>query len=245
MNREHRHQLNGLVLVAAFVASASPAIAGTIDLSYAGGGRGQNVRITHAGAPQGQSVFAGQLRWNILNVSPDTAWLVSDDFRTYCIDLAQSVSRSSRTYTVTDPVLAPMSAPMGDDKARLLRNMFSGAGSTIFNGAVSNTDAAAFQLAVWDIVSDYRVDSVGYGLGLGSGDFTARGSNGGTLSDSVQGRYADFIAQAVREESRDTRLVALTNPDAQDQITIIPAPASAALLCMAGIVMARRRRAGV
>lgn len=236
-------------VAAAFVGTtvallAPSASAGRVDLRFEGLGQGREVRIALDG--DASRVFAGQLRWTMLGVSPDVPWLITPDLRTYCIEPAQSVDRSAPTYTLGGLGSGPFghSGPshLTPDAAAAIRNLAGAAGAAIMTRNFSDTDAAAFQLALWEIATDYSAVTGPGSLDLGAGRFIATAPNGGELPSTVRSRYADFVAAVTTAAPQDFGLTALMSASSQDQLTVIPSPAGAGLLCMGAMWMMRRRR---
>lgn len=87
-----------IIAIAGIGAFASFASAGpTVDVKFLGTGAGQTVTMTLNG--NSTNVFAGQLKHQLSNASSGFSWL-NGIHLTYCTDLAQYVTSSTKTYTI-------------------------------------------------------------------------------------------------------------------------------------------------
>ncbi|MBL1216822.1 MAG: hypothetical protein D8M59_04935 [Planctomycetes bacterium] len=150
------------------------------------------------------------------------------EFITFCIEVTQNIGYGNEyEFIVADPSDAPIpGSGMGDAKALLMAELFGRHYSDSFN----NDDAYSFQAAVWEIVMDD-------GLALDDGDFRIR--NGGAALDTAQ----DWL-DSLDGTGQTMQLAAMTSASVQDQLFIVPSPASG-MLAAAGLLLVgtRRRRA--
>lgn len=224
--------------------TGSAALADTVDVRFLGTNRGQNVRI-HLNSNQ-TNVFAGQLRHELSNGTGIGAALAGQ-WITYCTDLTQYVTNTARTYTITDIAAMP-TPPMGEAKAQAIANMYDFAAGA-HTALDANSDfTAAFQIAVWEIVTDYAPAQGAASLNVTTGVFRATRTNGNALSSLIGGHLADLFGAIGGNASRD-HLVGLTHGSAQDQLlelpaSIIPLPGAAPLAAagLFGLAASRRRR---
>ncbi|HZL36875.1 MAG TPA: hypothetical protein VFC78_16260 [Tepidisphaeraceae bacterium] len=144
----------------------------------------------------------------------------NNTFYTFCIEITQDIGfNGTYDYTLTPLEAAPKpgdayegTGGMGSVKATLLRELWG----TDISQVTDATTAAEFQVAVWKIV---------YASGTGSNlDFSALFVN--SVSDSLNTTAQSWI-NALTPNSKQANLIALSNPDAQDQITVVtPLPSS-------------------
>jgi len=174
-------------------------------------------------------------------------------FKAFCIELTQTVA-DGVLFDIMDVEDGPLpglnvpgeglEGPMGMSKADLIRELWGRNYLDLFDGDFGEQadKAAAFQIAVWEIVYDDGVE-------LDAGDFQAQDLE----DDEVD------LAQAWLDELDGTgplamNLIALTNdedPDGegplpghrQDQLTMVPEPGTLGLLALGILGALRRRRA--
>ncbi|MCX5660986.1 MAG: hypothetical protein NTW19_14960 [Planctomycetota bacterium] len=230
--------------VTAYLNNVNPA--GTLSVSFDGG------------SSYDTTPYVGAINWT--NVTTDTTNTAVKNFITkpggflsFCIEGQQNVYiHQNATWTLSTLGAAPNTSPMGTDRAARLTEFW---GRHIAQVTDSLT-AAAFQLAVWEIVSDSPASHVGAFVSSFVPSFTAgttRAKNpnpagiinlaSSWITDSVNGlggsaSYANY------------QLYALSSPGLQDQIfgiqtVVVPVPASfpAGMACLAvmGVVAIRRR----
>jgi hypothetical protein len=189
------------------------------------------VGVTLGGQSMGQ-VIAGPEQWHRLGGSE----ALGDNFTSFCIELTQDTWDDA---VFTFEIGAPESVPPpgvslagtggGMSKADYLRKLWALHAGQVVDG----TTGAAFQTAVWDIV--YDADFT-----LSAGNFRATG----TATTLAQTWLTDVKNSQVAYTAPN--LVALTNPEGQDQITVAPVPLPSAalggLVVLAGMGLGRVRR---
>lgn len=232
--------------IAAIAISAGAASADTVRMQFNSVGSGRNVQMTIGSSSF--NCFAGQLVHTFSNGNGAAAGLTGNMI-TFCSDLTQSVSTgSAATYTVTGIQNLPVTsgyAAMGNSKKQAIYDMYAAAGGQQM-GADADM-AAAFQLAIWEVIYDYT-GSAG-SLNLSSGQVKAKNTNGATLSAGVANKAA-LLFSAIGANVAQTGLMGLSNATCQDQILqtlqLVPVP-TAALAGLTGLggwmVMRRRMRA--
>lgn len=229
-----------LIAAAIIAAASSVASADVINVRYLGHGSGRSVEIQSPGIDG--DVFAGQLRHELSGATGASAQY-NGTWLTYCTDLFQYVSSSTRAFELVPLPVVPGSAPMGVEKAEAIQRLYTFAeGDQLLAGA-SNDLACAFQLAVWEIVCDYNPSQANFGLNMTSGSFRAARTDGSPLWSGVTSHLTNFF-DAVKIESMPlTSVVAVTSGTYQDQIIPIPTPGAVALAGLGGLCLLRRRRA--
>jgi hypothetical protein len=228
-------------LAAATLATiASFASADVVTMKFVGTGAGQNVKWKLNGGSE-QSTFAGQLRHSITGGTGVGAdWI--GDHNLYCTDLFQYVAGSYSTFNIVTPDVAPGSSPMGADRAQALYDVFSVFTDSAMISGIGNEFAAAFQVAIWEIVTDYNAGVGISSINVDSGNFKLTKVNGSSSRTSTFNNYLGDIFGAIGANANDN-VVALTNGGAQDQLFYVPAPGPLALAGAGMFMLARRRRA--
>jgi len=228
-----------LIAAAALAVSAGLASAGTIDVRFTGTGAGQTI---HVNSPSlNGNVFAGQLFHTLSNATGPEAQF-NGDYVTFCTDLSQHVTSTIRTYDLVAIDLMPNSTPMGAAKAQALTKLYASAGGSQLLGGTSSELGAAFQIAVWEIISDYNPSLIGGGLDVTAGTFRATKTDGSTLSSSVRGHLTSLFAAANTEGGVGAGIMGIRSSTAQDQIIPVPTPGAFALAGLGGLCLVRRRR---
>lgn len=226
------------IAVAALLGTAAVANANTVTMRYVSKGEGRDIKIITGSTSQ--NVFAGQLKHSISN-GTGLGTLFNGDFFTYCADIHQTAQTSNATFQVVGVHELALNAPMGLDKAWAINRMY-----TFANGAemdtTSNDDfAAAFQIAIWEVITDFAPAVGAASLNVTSGGFVARQTNNNALWSSVSGHVASLLNAAVNGQQGAT-LLGLGNSGRQDQIVHVPGPGAAALAGLGLLLSIKRRR---
>jgi hypothetical protein len=231
-------------IIVAAVASivASHASAAAVNVKYVGKGKGSDVKITHGNTTQ--NVFAGQLKHELTN--PDAPYGPSAGVKiTFCTDLTQYVSKNTTVYQFVPIAAMPGTSPMGAGKADAIQDMYNGGNGAPIASNASNDYAAAFQLAVWEVVMDFNPNVGIASLNLTDGQFKAKKTNGSALSSGIVNAFNSIIAAIGQVWQSDTPIVGISSGTAQDQIVAgqayVPAP-GAALLATLGVAAVTLRR---
>ena len=179
-----------IAVLCAFVASPVMAgLYGTADVAYTSTYMGENVGIADDAHSYSASIFSGLWNLQIDNavetdgVTPLAfpGYGVLDDTVAFCIDIIDPLSTSLNPYNVVslDDVPDPAAGPMGDAKARLVGELLN---TNWGYGSITNSHAAALQLAAWEIVNE---DSGVLALSGGNkGNFYVTTSDATTLSNA-------------------------------------------------------------
>ena len=149
-------------------------------------------------------------------------------FQAFCIELNQSVSTNSWVdYQITPLSDSPNPGTgipgvngMGAAKATALQKLWF---SYFADALISNVNAAAFQLAVWEIVYEGEVGEAdgtpAYNVGNGNFRYMTTGSTANTiknLANTYLAGYANATGLA--------NLIALSANGKQDMVTALPPP---------------------
>jgi hypothetical protein len=224
-----------LAVLAAAATARSDQVAATFDTVNPG----EVVSITSGGTTW-NGVWAGE--YDFRNASG----VLNGYLRGFCIDINQDIYwNQTVTFDVASLKDAPVPGPsMGPLRARLIRELWANDFNRI---GTSNSNAAAFQLAVWEIINETKTNADGtLALGLNGGTFTATDSDGATITTANT-----WLSQLDLHGSgtQDGSLIALTNSQYQDYVMSVPAPpglvlgsAGAVSLLLAGVWQCLRRR---
>jgi len=225
-----------LSAAAALALAAAGASADVISVQFTGTQSGQSVKI--ASPSYNGNVFAGQLK-HTLSAGP--AWL-NGNWITYCVDLAQHVTSSAQTYDIVSVSSLPDSSPMGLAKAAAIRDLYVYSNGAQLTTGTSNDYAAAFQLALWEIVTDYNPSVTGGNLSLTAGSFTAKKTDGSALATGVTSVASTLFSKIGAAPESPITLLGLRSGTAQDQVIPVPAPGAATLAGLGLLAIAGRRR---
>jgi len=223
-----------IIVAAVLLLTAQWALAGSrgeVRLKYYNRSPAKSVYLWHNGSYYG-NVYTGQFN---LKVDTDYAgtWgegeavvemadaRPHDVIGSFCADLAQRIPDRYTVYDVMMPEAAPIGGAnaytfpdgMGSTKASHLRHLFDNHHA---DADTSSTTAAAFQLAIWEIINE---NSGTYELSYYDGDrgsFYAKNSSSVALAN-------DWLDEVVAETGvPDIALRILTDPCKQDYAVILP-----------------------
>lgn len=228
--------MKSMFATAAVLAIAASAGADVVNVKYTGKGSGSNVRITLNGAQQ--DVFAGQLKHTFSGATGASSY-INGTWITYCSDLTEHVTSTSKAYIIVNIAQIPALGANAAAKSQALSRLYAYAGNTGVASTASNDWATAFQLTLWEIVSDYSPGSSQEGLALTSGSFTARRTNNAALPTGIASLVNQFFSVATGD-GPSVPLVGVTNAGAQDQIVMVPAPGAMALAGFGGLLAVTR-----
>ncbi|MDZ4831731.1 MAG: MYXO-CTERM sorting domain-containing protein [Phycisphaerae bacterium] len=238
----------GAGALAAIAATASANVTAT----YLGTGFGKFQSVSYNASTQWDQAGSGPFyssrafdhHWtDTSNNTPFTAW---------CIQLYQGLTVGS-TYNFTcvavenAPTAPPAPGPMGIVPANIMRDLFArwadaGTGTIVPEGtlAASNAKAAAFAILIWEISHEnftgLTETVVKTQMSLTAGALRAN------VAADVSGWYTTMYNSLGVNGWLTSDLQGLVNSASQDQVRIVPAPGVLALLGLAGLAGARRRR---
>ena len=170
---------------------------------------------------------------------------------TYCLQLYQGVDLGgSYDFTLTElaasPTGPPFPGPMGEQRARLLRDLYARWADPATAGlpmaeSEMNDAATAFQILIWEITHERFSAEDADGM-IAQIDLEVGALQWNSDSANIT-NYANAMIDSLGEGGfRDAELIGLTNPDAQDQLSMIPAPGCLFLLSLQAIGSRRTRR---
>ncbi len=230
--------------IAGSFCAVSATLADTVNLSYTGTGAGRNVKVILNGT--GSNVFAGQLRHSFAGGTGAASGL-SGILTTFCADLTEFTSTRWGAYEVKPIGSMPVSSgagAMGAERAQAIYDLYGAAGGAQLG---ANADvAAAFQIALWEVVYDFNAAVGRSSLDVAGGSLRAQTTSGGTLNNSILTWLNSFFDSIVVNNVSQVGLVGLAAQGRQDQVVMIPFPAAAwigfAGLAGVGILHSARRR---
>lgn len=214
--------------IAAVAVMAGVAGAETVDLAFINPGYGRNVTIAGPGPYTG--VFAGQLKFD----------MDGKEITTFCIEVAEPVTKATTEYHVLDIAQVPGEpGPMEQQRADALSRLYDAAADAQFG--TDHSTAAAFQVAVWEIVFDF--DGTQGSIDFNNGEFKLLGDGGYNLA-GIAGAWLSGLGGNMGGGM--TQLAGLYNDGKQDQVVMVPLPAPVAmglagLLAVAGVRRLRTR----
>lgn len=223
-------------------AISASSLAGTVDVKFTGTGLGRNVRVTLNG--NARDLFAGQLKHNFSNGTGNCTSL-EGTHRTFCTELTEYVTSTTAEYECAMLEDAPESDPMGPVAAQAIADLYAyadGRQVTTEDTGDNRDFASAFQIAVWEVVSDY--DGTAGSLDITTGSLTIDGRYGRDLDANILA-YLNDLFGAVGMNASGDGVFAVTRDGAQDQIVMVPLPTSIMLgtAGLAAIIVRRRRLA--
>jgi hypothetical protein len=160
-----------ITVVCAFISMPALADFGTVKLNElsTSPGLGGFTIVTQGFTGGIGGVLAGQYNFDIqlgsgapVNIPPDITSYTQLPEWGFCIEMQLSSPGTYRDYSIKNLQDAPITAgpsyiPMGDTKADYIRELWA----DHFDDVVSNTTAAAFQLAIWEIVYEQNTNEDG------------------------------------------------------------------------------------
>ena len=211
-----------LLLAAAFALLAlpgvSPAASLTATLDSVSSGYGFSYSNSANGA--NGSGLAVEQNWHITSGGGSG---IPNNFKTFCVQLSQFVSfNSNYSYDIVPlenvPNTDAFGGPMATAKANSIREIFG----RHYADVDTAQEFSAFQISVWEIVYEKTLP-----YNLNDGNFTGS-------SDPSVITLANSWLSGLDGEGPLANLVGLTNPTAQDHVTVASTPAPPGII-LAGI----------
>ena len=183
--------------------------------------------------------------------------VISGDIQTYCLQLYQSVTiGETYSYEVTpisnSPSSPPSPGPMGIERAKVLQDLYARNIDPIHGGIVDTTDgnitATAMQMLIWEITHERFTATTAaemvnqMTLELGAFQWNGQGNQSPEIENQIGLVATEMISALGVGGFLTADIAGLTNPEAQDQVFQIPAPAGACILTGLLAGAARRRR---
>jgi hypothetical protein len=255
--------------ILALLATASVATADTVALqsNYSGFIGLKHGLVGYDGSPEssllvsfdgkGSSTFIGAYNWTVLSDSgPNPTFSPGQSLYTFCIEKSQSFNVfNSYTFTTDydlsgNPLNGPDQGAITDLGALQLQSLVTDHWSQALS---TNTGAAAFALAVWEIEYDAGGRTV---IGADTLDNTAHASDyyfasgriqatatAGTTGSDALALATSWLNDLTPANALSTAL-ALNNSTNQDQLTAVPLPAALPLgaATLLGLFTARKLR---
>lgn len=229
------------------VCAVSAASADTANVSFVGAGQGRNVQMSLGSL--GLTVFAGQLRHDISSGTGVAAGL-QGIYATFCSDASEFVKYAETPYFVTDLSNLPASggwAPMGVEREQAVYDLYAAAGGSQLGVSADADLAAAFQVALWEVIYDFNGTRAS--MDANTGVMRVTETSGAAFSGTMLTCLNSLLDSVMTITAAQSGLIGLGNWGGQDQVVspvIIPLP-NAALMGLAGlasigVVAAVRRR---
>lgn len=243
---------------AAVLAFAVHASAATVNLTFTGVSPGQSESVSFNGGSD-ISTTAGSMDFSVGTPNQVPDLITGSSITTYCIEGTQSISRGNNVnYTVLGPGLGSYSSVFTN--SNLVTAFFNQYYSTVLSASGNSQKDeynSAFQLAIWELVSDGTSDKPHTGDSNDSrwfttGDFQIDHSSGGWHSIGPSG--SDFSNPEINLaetwlDSFNTSTTGnwvvyqLSNSQKQDQVFAVqgvgaptPTPLPAALPASLGLI---------
>ena len=206
---------------------AGVASADTVNVVFGGisGNYGKSVDIQLSnglkfgdGSSYKSGIWAGQLTHIIDGVSE----------KTYCTELTQWAH--SGIFDIVDVEDAPKpGSGMGAEKAAAIYALFNSTNRA--QDINTNKEAAAFQAVIWEIVYDYEGSNSDFNISAGS-----------VKISGIDSALFNLFKGYAQSGSTAASVVAISNPNYQDQLRIVPLPSAAGMAGLGLLALSAKRR---
>jgi len=229
-----QHWFGKLVLPALVVGCVASSAKAELVTTFIGTSPSQQVNLTATRNGQTRSFESPVGPFNFIVLSDTSNTGLGPTFRSFCGDFFQDVAVGNN-YVYTPGNLIDLPDVSSALQVRKLDELYE----KFYDVATDAEKGAAFQLAVWEILSDPT------NTNLSTGNFIANGPGSPSSITVAQGWLNSITGDDLPTVSK-YRLTALLTPSAQDQIVVspnpVPAPAGAVLLVIGAAGLIARRK---
>jgi hypothetical protein len=229
----------GLVAATAGLASAT-----TVQLAPSTNGAGLNVSALIGSHTE--SVWAGQSLTSLSNWSGSAGGEYGARM-TFALEPFGTRGNSSEVFTVRSVASAlGGSGSVNNQRATAIDRMYSWADGLQLTADTSNTFAAAFQLAVWEVANDYNPSVGRSSLSFDSGAFRSSLTGSSWSNSQIRGSASLLFDSILFPNSGNGSVLALTKECYQDRLVwdAVPTPGTAAIAGVGLVMIGKRRRSG-
>ncbi len=231
-----------------FAATAASGVDVTAD--FLGTGAGLQLEVTRNGTMF--DTFAGQYQHVISSSdAPVPNIPIPGVYNMYCAQLGTPPVQNPSTFELDsfDNTILDISAN-ADARAQLVADIFGFYGALPGAGGISDAQAAAFQLIIWEILYDWTVGEDVASMDITSGMVSAAELGGGALNQAVVDEFDDIVANLAANPGigslnpNDADFAAgMTSSFGQDQVfSPIPGPGTTGLVLAGAVIGFSRRR---
>lgn len=242
---------SGLLFLLAVLFLACPThatVLGTVDLLYSGIGARDAVNVW-GGTAQGTSLYAGTYMFQkIGGYNEGKLWNNYDVLGTFSLELNEQLAGNPiTTYDVIMPADGPrpttfLGGGIGLTKQKYLQELwgryYDPSWSSVYNTNKQNTTAAAFSLAIWEIVyEDFSGNPMDWDVMV---DGTP--GAGGFATDYAYASVANDWLHSLDGTGPRADLRVFSIDGKQDFLVAVPEPMTIILLSAGSLVMLKRKR---
>lgn len=245
----------GITLGAASIAAASVASsASAVDLAFNNLYGVTGFAVNLEGGDISGTLAAGRLTYTVTG-DTDPYFSAGQQIFSFCSEIEQGATGAAVPYDFYGvneaegieaiPTPGTVVGPMGLAKAGLVSDLFTKYFANGTNG--SETEAAAFQIALWEVIYEGPGDDGGIGtLDLEAGAFTVGGSGDSDREDAIA--LANSWLATLEDNGISEFMLGMGSDMFQDQLTllVVPIPGALALglVGLGGAATMRRRLRG-
>ena len=221
-----------VVAVSAVATITALSHAGPVLFDFEGTSRGKNVNISVGDASD--PVYSGRVFAGSIIHRVDDAML-----HTYCIDPDQLAQTGATNFEKVGLDRGLLKRDQSTARSNTLAELADIAGPSIWTSSASTLSAAAFQVAAWEIVSDFDASSGSKSFDFDSGYFRGWGNT------EVFEAASNLLSQLTFSRLDATGYDAFVHDTHQDFMgQSVPAPGALAIAAVGIPLISRRRRRG-